>query len=144
MQHGGAEIRMRLLDHHTRHCAATGEHALEFQMTLVGGVEILLHPGEQVQPDCRHRAAEVYVFVANQFEQAGAVELHPGQDDFGAGARRGEWNAPAVDVKQRRAQQQRIARGYRHRIGCHQEKLCSTAERWLCSTPFGLPVVPDV
>jgi hypothetical protein len=24
------------------------------------------------------------------------------------------------------------------------EKLCSTAERWLCSTPFGLPVVPDV
>ena len=23
-------------------------------------------------------------------------------------------------------------------------KLCSTAERWLCSTPLGLPVVPDV
>ena len=23
-------------------------------------------------------------------------------------------------------------------------KLCSTAERWLCNTPFGLPVVPDV
>ena len=23
-------------------------------------------------------------------------------------------------------------------------KLCSTAERWLCSTPLGLPVVPEV
>ncbi len=24
------------------------------------------------------------------------------------------------------------------------EKLCSTADRWLCRTPFGLPVVPEV
>ena len=25
-----------------------------------------------------------------------------------------------------------------------RQKLCSTAERWLCSTPLGLPVVPEV
>ena len=139
VQHRGAEIRVRLLDHHARHRGAARQHALQLQPALIGGVEVLLHPGEQVQPHGRHRAAEGDAFVADQFEQAGAVELHAGQHHLGAGARRGERNAPAVHMEQRRAQQQRLARRDRHRVGRHQRRNCaarpsggSAARPWDC------------
>ena len=77
-------------------------------------------------------------FVADQLEQAGAVQLHAGQHHLGAGAGGSERNAPAVHMEQRRAEQQTnpapISPWCRPTSA---QKLCSTAERWLCSTPLG-------
>ena len=47
-------------------------------------------------------------------------------------------------MEERHHGENQIARHKAERVAAQAAKACSSVERWLYSTPFGLPVVPEV
>ena len=105
MDHGDAELFVEGADHGRRCRRAADDQALDGRQPELVPLQVL----QQAEPDGRHAGRHGDAFLFEDRIQAGAVQVRPRHDQFGAGQGTGIGQAPGIDVEHRHGGQDAVA-----------------------------------
>ncbi len=133
-----------LLDRGARRRRAAGDDMRELELLEIEALAVGFDPGEEIEPDRRNATGLGAFLLLEQHVNAFGIELRTRKDHLRPAHRRRKRQAPGVGLKERH-DDKKESRALSARLSAAQAaKACSTVDRWLYITPFGLPVVPDV